>query len=120
MKQIKILTDLNRRKSSLSSGLVIFTIFVIHVNSNDIKMNTTGERKSRSVRIKAALDRHLEEMAKEENRSVNNLIETLLAKASGFKEPNEETKKAIEEARIERPLLKKYKSAKEAFDDILG
>jgi len=82
-------------------------------------MNTSGNRKSRSVRIKTELDKHLENMAKRENRSVNNLIETLLAKASGFHEPNEETKAAIEEARKERPFLKKYKSAQEAFDDIL-
>ena len=59
-------------------------------------------------------------MAKEENKSVNNLIETLLEKASGFHEPNEETKAAIEEARKEKASLKKYKSAQEAFDDILG
>jgi hypothetical protein len=83
-------------------------------------MNTTVERKSRSVRIKTALDKHLEELAKEENRSVNNLIETLLTKASGFKEPNEETKKAMLEADKEIDNLKKYKSAQEAFDDIIG
>jgi hypothetical protein len=82
-------------------------------------MNTAGDRKSRSIRIKTELNKHLENLAKEENRSVNNLIETLLAKASGFHEPNEETKAAIEEARKERPFLKKYKSAQEAFDDIL-
>ncbi|WP_194974617.1 hypothetical protein [Aquiflexum lacus] len=81
-------------------------------------MNTTSERKSRSVRIKTALDRHLEEMAKVENRSVNNLIETLLAKASGFKEPNEETKRAIEEARIERPHLKGYTDMDKLFEDL--
>lgn len=90
------------------------------MNTNDITMNTTVERKSRSVRIKTALDKHLEELAKEENRSVNNLIETLLTKASGFKEPNEETKKAMLEADKEIDTLKKYKSAQEAFDDILG
>lgn len=90
------------------------------MNLNDITMNLTSQRKSRSVRIKTELDKHLENMAKEENRSVNNLIETLLTKASGFKEPNEETKRAIEEARRERAFLKTYKSSKEAFDDILG
>lgn len=83
-------------------------------------MNTASERKSRSVRIKTALDKHLENMAKQENRSVNNLIETLLAKASDFREPNEETKRSIEEAIKEKPHQKRYKSAKEAFDDILG
>ncbi|MFD2035828.1 hypothetical protein ACFSKL_13580 [Belliella marina] len=81
-------------------------------------MNTKSERKSRSVRIKTTLDRHLEELAKEENRSVNNLIETLLAKASGFKEPNEETQKAIEEARKERANLKGYTDMNKLFEDL--
>lgn len=81
-------------------------------------MSTKSERKSRSVRIKTSLDRHLEELAKEENRSVNNLIETLLAKASGFKEPNEETKKAIDEARGERAQLKGYTDMKKLFEDL--
>jgi hypothetical protein len=81
-------------------------------------MNTTSQRKSRSVRIKSELDKHLEKMAKEENRSVNNLIETLLTKASGFHEPNEETKAAIEEARIERSSLKGYSDMQELFDDL--
>jgi hypothetical protein len=84
----------------------------------DITMDTTAKRKSRSIRIKTTLDRHLEDMAKEENRSVNNLIETLLAKASGFYEPNEETKKAIEEARRERPNLKKYTDVNKLFEDL--
>jgi len=88
------------------------------MGSNDITMDTTAKRKSRSVRIKTTLDRHLENMAKEENRSVNNLIETLLAKASGFYEPNEETKKAIEEARRERPNLKKYTDVNNLFEDL--
>lgn len=81
-------------------------------------MDTTAKRKSRSVRIKTTLDRHLEDMAKEENRSVNNLIETLLAKASGFKEPNEETKKAIQEARRERSQLKGYTNMDQLFEDL--
>lgn len=49
-------------------------------------MNTAEDRKLRSIRISMALYRHLEEMAIKENKSVNNLIETLLMKASGFKE----------------------------------
>ncbi len=72
------------------------------------------------MRLKPSLEKHLENMARKENRSVNNLIETLLAKASDFREPNEETKRAIKEARSERLFLKNYKSSKEAFDYILG
>ncbi|MCH7401283.1 hypothetical protein ACFOUP_06525 [Belliella kenyensis] len=81
-------------------------------------MNTKSERKSRSVRIKTTLDKHLEALAKEENRSVNNLIETLLAKASGFREPNEETKKSIEEAQKERANLKGYTDMNKLFEDL--
>lgn len=81
-------------------------------------MSTKSERKSRSLRIRASLDRHLEELAKDENRSVNNLIETLLAKASGFKEPNEETIEAIGEAKGERAQLTGYSDMKELFEDL--
>jgi hypothetical protein len=81
-------------------------------------MSIKSERTSRSLRIKTALDRHLEELAKQENRSVNNLIETLLAKASGFKELNEETKEAIDEARKERANLKGYTDMKSLFEDL--
>ena len=81
-------------------------------------MSIKSERTSRSLRIKTALDRHLEELAKQENRSVNNLIETLLAKASGFKELNEETKEAIDEARKERANLKGYTDMKRLFEDL--
>jgi len=97
---------------------MVFIICVLQVNSNDIIMNTSVETKLRSVRIKTTLDRHLEVMAKVENRSVNNLIETLLAKASGFKEPNEESIRAIEEARIERPHLKGYTDMDKLFEDL--
>ena len=81
-------------------------------------MNTNSERKSRSVRIKTELDKHLENMAKKENRSVNNLIETLLAKASDFREPNEETKQSIEEAMKEKPYQKRYTDMDQLFKDL--
>lgn len=81
-------------------------------------MNTNSERKSRSVRIKTELDKHLENMAKKENRSVNNLIETLLAKASDFREPNEETKQSIEEAIEEKPYQKRYTDMDQLFKDL--
>jgi predicted HicB family RNase H-like nuclease len=48
----------------------------------------TQEKKRRTLWIKADLNKHLEKMAKEENISVNKLIERLLTKASGYKEPN--------------------------------
>ncbi len=81
-------------------------------------MSTKNQRKSRSVRIKAALDKHLENIAKQENRSVNNLIETLLAKATDFREPSEETKRSIEEAIQEKPFQKRYTNLDELFEDM--
>jgi hypothetical protein len=88
------------------------------MNLDDITMNNPNQRKLRSVRIKSELDKHLENMAKEENRSVNNLIETLLAKASGFREPNEETKLSIEEAMKEEAGQKRYDNLNELFEDL--
>jgi hypothetical protein len=85
---------------------------------NDFTMNTENQRKSRSIRIKAALNKHLENIAKQENRSVNSLIETLLTKASDFREPNEETKRSIEEAIKEKPLQKRYNNMDEIFEDL--
>ncbi|WP_373520286.1 hypothetical protein [Aquiflexum sp.] len=81
-------------------------------------MNTNSERKSRSVRIKTELDKHLENLAKKENRSVNNLIETLLTKASDFRELNEDTKQSIEEAIKEKSSQKRYTDMDQLFKDL--
>ena len=81
-------------------------------------MNTANQRKLRSIRIKSELDKHLENMAKQENRSVNNLIETLLTKASDFHEPNEDTKRSIEEAIEEKPSQKRYTDLNALFEDL--
>jgi len=81
-------------------------------------MSNPNQRKLRSVRIKTELDKHLENMAKRENRSVNNLIETLLAKASGFREPNKETKLSIEESLTEKAGRKRYSNLNELFEDL--
>ncbi len=88
------------------------------MNTNDITMNTNSERKSRSVRIKTELDKHLENLAKKENRSVNNLIETLLTKASDFRELNEDTKQSIEEAIKEKSSQKRYTDMDQLFKDL--
>jgi Uncharacterized protein conserved in bacteria len=81
-------------------------------------MNTASLKKSTSLRLDRELYNYIEKLAKKENRSVNNFIETVLADATHFHEPNEETKKAIEEARKERPHLKRYTDMKELFDDL--
>ena len=65
-------------------------------------MNTTKIKKTTSLRLDGRFYRYIQKLAKKENRSVNNFIETVLVDATHFYEPNEETKKAIEGARAER------------------
>lgn len=81
---------------------------------------TTVSKKVTSLRLEANLHKHLMRLAKKENRSFNNYMETLLAKASNYHEPNEETKQAIHEGMKEKSSQKRYNNAKEALDDILG
>ncbi|QBO57725.1 toxin-antitoxin system HicB family antitoxin [Chryseobacterium salivictor] len=47
------------------------------------------EKKLTSIRLSKNLYAHLQNKAKEENRSVNNYIETLLFESSEYFEPNE-------------------------------
>lgn len=82
-------------------------------------MNTISVKKSTSLRLDRELYNYIEKLAKKENRSVNNFIETVLADATNFHEPNKETKKAIEDLQSERPNLKRYKAAKDLFNDLL-
>lgn len=81
-------------------------------------MNTVSLKKSTSLRLDRFLYDSIEKLAKKENRSVNNFIETTLAEAIHFHEPNQETKNAIEEARKERPFLKSYDDTKVLFNDL--
>ncbi|WP_205941050.1 ribbon-helix-helix protein, CopG family [Albibacterium indicum] len=83
-------------------------------------MNTANLKKSTSLRLDRELYNYIEKLAKKENRSVNNFIETVLAEATHFHEPNAETKKAIEDARKERHTLKRYKNSKDLFDDLMS
>jgi len=83
-------------------------------------MNTKKLKKSTSLPLDRELYNYIEKLAKKENRSVNNFIETVLADATNFYEPNEETKKAIEDLQSERPNLKRYSAAKDLFNDLLG
>lgn len=71
-------------------------------------MNTIGIKKSTSLRIDRELYAYIEKQAKKENRSINNYIETLLSKATNFRNPNEETIQAIEDARKERKDLERF------------
>jgi hypothetical protein len=82
-------------------------------------MNTISiNKKSTSLRLNSVLYDQIEKMAKKQNRSINNYIETLLFEAVGSYEPNAKTKKAIEEAKSEKAGLKKYASAEDLFDDL--
>lgn len=84
-------------------------------------MNTINiNKKSTSLRLNSGLYSHIEKLAKKENRSINNYIETLLFDAVSYHEPNAKTKKAIQEARAEKKAgsLKKYGSADDLFEDI--
>ncbi|WP_436415029.1 toxin-antitoxin system protein [Petrimonas sp.] len=71
-------------------------------------MNTINTRKLTSIRLNSNLYEHLNKLAKKDNRSFNNYIETLLSYASDFSEPNEETKMAIEESRKERKSAARF------------
>ncbi len=77
-----------------------------------------AKKKSTSLRINSNLFAHIEKLAKNENRSLNNFIETTLFDALEYREPNETTKKAIAEFKKDKKNLKRYSSAKELFDDL--
>lgn len=78
---------------------------------------TDTKKKSTSLRLNSNLFAHIEKLAKEENRSLNNFIETTLFDALEYREPNKVTKSAIKESRKERTSLKRYSSAEE-FQDV--
>lgn len=64
-------------------------------------METTKRRKQVTLRITEELRERLNQEARKEHRSVNNLVEGILLDAMYY-EPNEETIEAIEEARAGR------------------
>ncbi|MBW7869735.1 MAG: toxin-antitoxin system protein [Flavobacteriia bacterium] len=86
----------------------------------------TKEKKLTSIRINKNLYAHLQKKAKEENRSMNNYIETLLFEASEFEVPNEETVAAIQEVKdhiagkIVLDKMKKGESAREFLTRIMN
>jgi hypothetical protein len=82
------------------------------MNTNDIK------KKSTSLRLNSSLYAHIEKLAKKENRSLNNFIETTLFDALDYREPNEVTKLGIQESRKERASLKRYSSTEELFNEL--
>ena len=61
-------------------------------------MDIAIQKKAQSFRLPIDLIERLKQMARKQNRSLNNFVETLLLDAA-YNEPNEETLTAIEEAR---------------------
>jgi len=72
------------------------------------------------LRLKRGLYEHVRERAKKDGRSVNNFLERVISEAVEYREPNEETKLAIEEARRERPHLKRYENSKDLLEDLMA
>lgn len=75
-------------------------------------------KKSTSLRLNSGLYSYIEKMAKKNNRSINNYIETLLFDAVGYHEPNAKTKKAIKEIENEKHTLKRYSNVEDMFNDL--
>lgn len=84
------------------SGLFnILITFAIQNNANGIDMNTqtiTSKKTTTSFRLNSDLVERLRSMARRNNRSLNNFVETILYDVA-YNEPNEETIEAINEAR---------------------
>ncbi len=81
-------------------------------------MNTINAKKTTSLRLSTRLYAHIAKMAKNQNRSVNNFIETILFDATGYNEPNAETKKAIAEVENADNNLKRYSDLNSLFEDL--
>lgn len=84
-------------------------------------MNTISiNKKSTSLRLNLGLYAHIEKLAKKENRSINNYIETLLFDAVDYHEPNKETKLSMKEIEKEKEKgsLKRYASVDDLFNDL--
>lgn len=81
-------------------------------------MNTINLKKATSLRLDAELYNYIEKLARKEKRSVNNFIETVLADATKFHVPNDETAKAIKEAKKEKASLTGYTDMNKLFEDL--
>ena len=85
----------------------------------DTIMNTTDTtKKATSLRINSRLYAQIEKLAKQNNRSINNYIETLLFDAVGYHQPNVLTTKAIKEVEEDNKSLKRYSDVNELFQDL--
>lgn len=94
---------------------LFLTILVFKMNHNECNWH---QKKGTSLRLNSNLYDYIEKLAKKENRSLNNFIETTLFDALEYREPNEDTKKGIAESRKERAILKRYSDVEELFQDV--
>ncbi|MGL4583339.1 MAG: hypothetical protein ACRCVU_10195 [Flavobacterium sp.] len=83
-------------------------------------MNTVNLKKATSLRLDNELYNYIEKLAKKENRSINNFIETTLAEATHFHELNNETLHAIKEATKEKSSLKRYDNTQDLLNDLMS
>jgi len=85
-------------------------------------MSVIEKRKSTSIRLKESLYKQIKFRAEQEQRSVNNYLERIISEAIEYYEPNEETKKALDQA-IEDRLSsdrKWYNNVDEMFKDLMN
>lgn len=80
-------------------------------------METTIIRRPTSFRLRADLLDGLKRNAKRENRTLNNYVESILLDIV-YREPNDVTKAAIEEAMSGKNKNKVYDSVEELFNDL--
>ncbi|MDR1877366.1 MAG: hypothetical protein LBQ84_07050 [Flavobacteriaceae bacterium] len=84
-------------------------------------MSTIANKKATSIRLNANLYACIEKLAKKQNRSINNYIETLLFEAiEESRVPNEETIEAINEVTNNRDKLQGFSSVKDMINSILN
>lgn len=63
-----------------------------------------NKKKSISLRLSSNLYTHIEQLAKKQNRSLNNFIETTLFEVLEYNEPNELTKTGIKNPEKKKQL----------------
>ena len=80
-------------------------------------METTIIRRPTSFRLRADLLEGLRRNAKRENRTLNNYVESILLDIV-YREPNDVTKAAMEEAMSGKNKNKVYDSVEELFNDL--
>jgi len=79
-------------------------------------MTTKEPKKATSLRLNRGLYLKIEKLAKKENRSISNLLETIISEALNYNEPNKDTIEAIKELKEGKGV--KFNSVDELFKSI--